>query len=150
MEQSEARRLAKAVTEGTGVLHIADTVRRTATGNLIRGGYTHKSQFWVVFPSDSNSITYPLELRNAFVSTDPADFEAKLRETEKDIARDLRREPLRPGGMTPEEWERIRQWPGEFHEEEPPDAGTAGHDEWCSADCDKSHRKPETRAGSHT
>lgn len=110
MEQSEARRLAKAVTEGTGVIHIADTVRGTATGGLVRGGYSHKDQFWVVFPAGSNSIVYPVGLRNREA------FAQKLRETEKDIARDLRREPLRPGGLTPERWEEIRQWPGEFHE----------------------------------
>lgn len=140
MEQGEARRLAKRISEGTGQIFIADRVRETATGGLLRGGYTHPDQIWVVFPIGSNVISYPVGMRNREAASDPAAFEASLRETEKDIARDLRREPLKPGGMTPEQWEEIRQWPGEFHAD---DAEDDGHDEWCPVDCDKSHLKPE-------
>lgn len=136
MKQSEARKLAKAVTEGTGLIHVADTVRETITGSLVRGGYSHRDQFWVVFAVNSNRIVYPIELRNREAFPAPSDFESKLRETEKDIAaRIAAGDP--EIGLTAARWEQIRQWPGEFHGS----ADDAGHDEWCAADCDEQHRR---------
>lgn len=116
MNQAEARHLAKVVSEGTGQPYVADTVRETSTGGLVRGGYSHPDHFWAVFPANSNAISYPVELRNREVFVHPEEAERSLRETEKDIARDLRRNP-RIGGLSPEAWERIRGWPGEFHPE---------------------------------
>lgn len=49
MEQSLARKRAREISEETGHIAVADTVKRTKTGRLLRGGWPDKTQTWAVF-----------------------------------------------------------------------------------------------------
>jgi hypothetical protein len=125
MEQKEARRIAKMLAANSDIIPIVDTIRETATGGFIRGGYTHKDQTWAVFLLGSNAILFPVELRNREVFEAPESLELTLRKAERDIATDLRDHPSLSatyGGMTAERWEEIRHWPGEFRDSGSPEA----------------------------
>lgn len=48
MEQGKARERARQISEETGHIAVADTVRETKTG-LVRGGWPSADQTWAVF-----------------------------------------------------------------------------------------------------
>lgn len=116
--QAEARRLAREMRDTTDLLPVVDTVRETKTGGLIRGGFPHKDQTWAIYDHASGDLLLPVKYRAQGTASPP--FIEQLRMTERDIAQSLKTEPLLPGGTTPEQWEKIRQWPGEFHNTEEP------------------------------
>lgn len=112
MNQSEARRIAKAINSNTDMTAVADTIRKTGNGRLVKGGWPHKDQTWAVY--QANTVLFPVEYRNEYAFEAP--LEETLRRTEAEIAGRLRRDPNSEPGLTPEYWENIRQWPGEYIE----------------------------------
>lgn len=115
MDQSEARRIAKAINSNTDMTAVADTIRKTGNGRLVKGGWPHKDQTWAVY--QANTVLFPVEYRNEYAFEAP--LEETLRRTEAEIAGWMRRCPREyksEYGLTPGYWEKIRQWPGEYIE----------------------------------
>lgn len=58
--QAEARAMARRLSEETGVVHVADTIRpSTKDGQWLRGGWADKTSVWVVIDQSDNSIAWP-------------------------------------------------------------------------------------------
>lgn len=55
MKQEQARRRAREISEETGHIAVADTVRKTTTG-LVRGGWPSADQTWAVFDHESGHL----------------------------------------------------------------------------------------------
>jgi hypothetical protein len=49
MRQEQARKRAREISEQTGHIAVADTVRENKTGGLVRGGWPSPQQTWAVF-----------------------------------------------------------------------------------------------------
>lgn len=56
MEQGTARRRAKQISEETGHIAVADTVKPGANGAWTRGGWPSVSQTWAVFDYGSGDL----------------------------------------------------------------------------------------------
>lgn len=56
MEQEQARRRAHRISEQTGYIAVADTVRKTKDGGLVRGGWPSANQTWAVFDHDTGHL----------------------------------------------------------------------------------------------
>ena len=56
MEQEQARTRAREISEETGHVAVADTVRRNRTGGLVRGGWPSADQTWAVFDFDTGHL----------------------------------------------------------------------------------------------
>jgi hypothetical protein len=119
MNGDEASDLALRISRYSGISAVAVRVRwvrKDGRNKLVRipRGESHDREFWAVIQFPGGRVLFPIEYRNAAVENEP--LAQVLRETERVIADRLRRQDPRTtaGGLTPERWEEVRQWPGEF------------------------------------
>ena len=56
MEQAQARKRAREISEQTGHIAVADTVKPGINGRLTRGGWTSAKQTWAVFDYETGEL----------------------------------------------------------------------------------------------
>lgn len=56
MDQTQARKRAREISEETGHIAVADTVRWTKTGGLVRGGWPSADETWAVFDHETGHL----------------------------------------------------------------------------------------------
>ena len=56
MDQVQARKRAREISEETGHIAVADTVRKSKAGGLVRGGWTSADETWAVFDHETGHL----------------------------------------------------------------------------------------------